>query len=171
MADADHIATPLLTAERLREVLSYEPATGVFMWKVKTGRRAALGGIAGHVSKMTGYRVIGIDGRYVLAHRAAFLYMTGAMPLGVVDHLNGDKVDNRWSNLRDTTVGVNRQNVRSAPSNSESGLLGAQRRRGKWDAVIIAGGRRRWLGSFATPEAAHAAYLDAKRRLHEGCTI
>lgn len=171
MADANLTARRSIPAERLREVLEYDPAVGVFTWKVKTGRRAIVGGVAGHLSKVTGYRVIGVDGRYVLAHRAAFLYVTGSMPLGVVDHLNGDKADNRWCNLRDTSVSVNRQNVRNAPSNSKSGLLGAQRKRGKWDAVIMAGGRRHWIGSFDKPEDAHAAYLHAKRHLHEGCTI
>lgn len=163
--------TKELTAERLREVLHYDPETGVFTWKVKTGRRAVVGVEAGHPSPVLKYRILVVDRHQIQAHRAAFLYMTGCFPIAVVDHINGVHLDNRWTNLREVTPKKNRQNIRKAPKNSRSGVLGAQMKRGKWDSAIVTDGKRKWLGSFDTPEQANAAYVAAKRVLHEGCTI
>lgn len=89
----------MLTQERLKELLTYEPATGVFRWRERRGNQGggcvAPGDEAGSVYK-NGYRMIGVGGRRYGAHRLAFLYMTGAFPPAEVDHINGVPADNRW---------------------------------------------------------------------------
>lgn len=156
----------MLTAERLRELLVYDPATGVFRW-LAGGAKHSAGDVAGCV-KPDGkrfYRYIGIDYRVYVAHRLAWLYMTGAWPAGEIDHRDTDGTNNRWGNLRSATRSQNAAN-RGAQSNSFSGLKGAFRdRRGRWRSSIQYGGRRLHIGSFATPEEAHAAYLEKAKQL------
>ena len=113
-----------------------------------------------------------IDEREYSAHRLAWLYVHGAWPTGQIDHINGDRGDNRISNLRDVTPALNTQNQRrAARSNKSSGLLGVTANRGRWLAQISIGGKSRNLGRYATPEEAHAVYVAAKRVLHAGCTL
>lgn len=159
MAKAD------LSAERLRELLNYDPETGRFS---RNGR------IIGFVVPPKNYMRVHVDGRQWLAHRLAWLYMHGEWPDGQVDHINGDKLDNRMSNLRCVTSAQNMQNIHAAKSyNRTSGLLGVCKpaRSSKYVAQISVGGVSRSLGNFETAEEAHAVYIEAKRRLHEGCTI
>ena len=101
------------------------------------------------------------------------LWITGAWPEHDVDHINGVRNDNRWSNLREVTRTVNIQNQRIAQTRNVAGLLGVsfEKARNKYKAGIVAGGKYHNLGRFNTAEEAHAAYLKAKRELHEGCTI
>lgn len=162
-----------LTADRLRELLHYDPETGVFTWLVHRQRHRA-GDVAGSKHSM-GYIEMGVCGASYLAHRLAWLYMTGSWPAGDVDHKNGQRSDNRFDNLRDVTKSVNLQNRQGATANNKSGLLGVSKsiaKCGRWFARIQdSTGKQKGLGSFGTPEEAHAAYLDAKRSMHEGCTI
>ncbi len=88
-----------------------------------------------------------------------------------IDHINGDKVDNRLENLRLVSHGENLQNIRKPMRNNTSGFLGVCRSGGKFMATISVNGKSLNLGSFDKPEAAHAAYVAAKRRLHACCTI
>lgn len=160
-----------LTAERVREVLSYDESSGIFTWRMKRGRCGA-GSIAGNQSR--GYVQIHVDGRQYFAHRLAWLYTTGDWPVGEIDHINGDRSDNRWVNLRDVSRAVNQQNRRTAQRNNKtSKYLGVSRaKEGRpWRAYITLGGRGRLLGCFDTEDQAHTAYVEAKRRLHEGCTL
>jgi hypothetical protein len=168
----------IITAERLRELLHYDPDTGVFTWKVDHPNRRA-GSIAGTQAKheVTSYRMITADGRRYYAHRLAWLYMTGEWPAHEIDHLSGDGIDNRWCNLRDVTKAINQQNLRVARAHSATGLLGAfplkrKNAAGKlFFSTIVVDGKATYLGTFYTPDEAHAAYLAAKRALHAGCTI
>ena len=161
-----------LTAERLRTVLSYEPLTGVFRWKEKTSKfsHVVIGQIAGG-TEPDGRRAIRIDGHMHWAHRLVWLYMKGDMPMGEIDHINGDPGDNRWSNLRLADRRINCQNHRKAFRQNRTGLIGVTPKRMRFEAGITVNGRRRYLGSFATADEAHAAYVTAKRDLHEGCTL
>lgn len=164
---------PALTAERLRELLHYDPETGVFVWLVsRNANRAPEGAEAGWLDDR-GARMIEVDQRNYKAHRLAWLYVHGCWPKGVVDHRNTAPGDNRIDNLRDVTQFVNMQNRRAARKGSRSGLIGAHwRERDKnWRSSVYADGKVHRLGSFDTAEEAHAAYVAAKRRLHEGCTI
>ena len=148
-----------LTVERLKELLNYEPDTGVFVW-VKSKRKA---GCIRH----DGYVRIGIDMKAYLAHRLAWLYMTGQWPDELIDHINRVKNDNRFSNLRQASKAQNAQNTKLF-SGSKSGFKGVRRYTysGKWFACITANGTTHKLGSFDSAEEAAEAYRQAAQRLH-----
>ncbi len=160
-----------LTADRLREVVTYDPTTGAFR-NACSRKKVRIGEIAGTVDKSVGYIVLCIDRRRYYGHRLAFLYMTGRWPDECVDHINGDRIDNRWANLRSVSRSINQQNMRRAMHGSSSGLLGAHRKRGRWSSQIrTVDGQLMRLGTFDTAEEAHVAYVTAKRKLHEGCAL
>jgi hypothetical protein len=155
-----------LTAERLRELLTYDPDTGLFIRRVnRQGRWGKAGTVAGHINPH-GYRVIWIGANY-MAHRLAWLYVHGALPEGQLDHINQDKTDNRMENLRLVTHAENMQN-RPHQRNNVSGFKGVApcRRTGRWQALICSNNKQIHLGFFDTPELAHAAYCEAAARLH-----
>lgn len=173
MAKAD------LTAQRLREVLHYDPHTGSFSWSQTrmSGRTrsmvcATAGETAGWIGKQ-GYLLISIACVMYRAHRLAWLYMTGEWPTGLIDHHNGERTDNRFHNLRDATDGINAQNIRRATARSKSGFLGVSKVGNRFTARIgIPGAERvKNIGTFASAEEAHSAYVKAKRKLHPGCMI
>jgi hypothetical protein len=112
-----------------------------------------------------GYIIIRIDNVLYLAHRLAWLYMTGSWPPAQIDHINRSRADNRWENLRAVSNTENAWN-RTAPSN-KSGFTGVRRENNKWLAEIKVNYKPIRLGLFETPEAAHTAYLEAKRKLHQ----
>lgn len=162
-----------LSAEVLRSYLDYDKGTGVFTWRVSTRNGYQAGDVAGGTKDARGYRLIGLKGHRYLAHRLAWLHVTGRWPVGQVDHRDTDPSNNRWTNLRDATATVNRQNRRKAQRFNRTGLLGVT-----WDPVwkkyrsnITVAGRQKFLGRHETAEQAHAAYIAAKRQLHEGNTL
>lgn len=161
---------PSLTAERLWSLLDYDDKSGAFSWRESRGGPAKIGAPVGSRTA-EGYLKIMLDGKTHCAHRLAFLYMTGEWPKGDVDHIDGVKDNNAWANLRDVTRRVNAENRRH--SSGAIGLLGVTRhhRPGLFRSRIRVDGRLVSLGCFDSPEKAHEAYLAAKRRLHEGCTI
>lgn len=161
-----------LTAARLRELLHYDPETGQVVWIKPQSNRVKVGSAAGAKTRQ-GYLRVGIDKRDYQIHRVAWALHHGQWPSGVVDHIDGDTLNNRIENLRDVSVSVNMQNRRSATRGSSAGLLGASWHgaSGRWHARIKMGGATTSLGYFDTAEAAHAAYIKAKRELHAGCTI
>jgi hypothetical protein len=160
----------LIDANRLRKVLNYDPETGVFTRRVRTSTRVNVGDVAGWITD-EGYRAIRVDCGTYKAHRLAWLFMTGEWPKNQIDHINRIKNDNRWANLRDVTNAANVQNVHGARSNSKSGFLGVTKHANKFRAAIGHKGKQEYLGLFDTADQAHAAYVIAKRRVHEGCMI
>jgi hypothetical protein len=158
-----------LTAERLRELLAYHPVIGRFSWRVQRGRQH-VGDMAGHQTEK-GYRLIGVEGTAYMEHVLVWLWVTGEWPQYEVDHRDTDPSNNRWWNLRDVPTAVNAQNKRRARIDSATGLIGAIPNRDKFIARIKVGGVRHHLGTFDRAEDAHAAYVEAKRRMHEGCTL
>lgn len=120
-----------------------------------------------------GYRVIRIDKRLYTAHRLAWLYVHGSWPSGVIDHINGDRGDNRIENLRDIPKAQNHQNLKRPPANNRTGWLGVtfSRRRQHYVAQICIDGRHLYIGSFPTAERAHEAYMRAKHKLHPAAII
>jgi len=102
---------PMLTAKRLRKVLSYAPTTGIFRWKVSASSRAPVGAIAG-AKNGRGYHQIRIGGRPYSASRLAWLYMTGKWPNSEVSYINGKPSDTRWANFREATSSSNRNRPR-----------------------------------------------------------
>jgi hypothetical protein len=170
MANAD------VTAEQVRQALSYDPETGVFTWLRTVKDRKTRGGHHySHPAKPNekGYIRISIEGKRYMAHRLAWLYVHGEWPKDDIDHINGNRSDNRIANLRDIPHKQNSQNRRRANVTSKTGLLGINPGWGgkKWVATIKVDGRTVSLGTYETPEAAHQAFITAKRIHHQGCTI
>jgi HNH endonuclease len=160
----------MLSCDRLRELLVYEPTTGVFTNRVTRHHRAKTGEVSGTVNA-NGYVDMSIDGKRYLAHRLAWLYMTGEWPKQLIDHEDGNRANNVWKNLRDESRLINQQNYRRATKASGSGLLGAFRVGKRFKSSIRAEGRVINLGCFDTAIEAHEAYVAAKRIYHRGCTI
>lgn len=150
-----------LTWKRLREVVSYDPVTGVFTWKPRHRlRHVAKDGRAGSVNK-TGYRYLLIDGQKYKAARLAWLYSFKHWPVHQIDHVNGIRDDDRLSNLRDATPAQNNQNHKPH-RNSRSGVRGVHQLGNKWRASIRVNGRNRHLGVFDHITEASQAYLAAR---------
>jgi len=160
-----------VTHERLRHLLDYDQSSGAFAWRTTTTNRVATGSKAGYASG--GYVMIGIDGVRYGAHRLAIFYVTGAMPEGEVDHINGNRCDNRIANLRSVSHMENMQNERKPRSSNRSGLLGVSlcSQTGRYRAFISINGKSVSVGRFDTPEKAYDAYVAAKRQRHAGSTL
>jgi len=145
---------------RLRELFSYDPDTGIIARLISTSSNARAGDVAGCVHKASGYLIIRIGGRLYKAHRLAFLFMTGIWPPHQIDHVNLDRADNRWVNLRMATGAQNSANTRVKTSN-KSGFKGVVKGGRKWEARIQVNGKPLYLGSGDTREEAAALYADA----------
>ena len=164
-----------ITPQQVVNALIYDPNSGSFQWRrsTTTGGCVQPGRACGSISE-SGYLRIRIAGRLYMAHRIVWAYVHGRWPTDQIDHINGNRSDNRLCNLREASRSLNMQNQRRAQSkNRSSGLLGVSWRkdRSRWQASIRLDGRLEHLGYFISPEDAHAEYVSAKRRLHEGCTI
>lgn len=160
--------TPVISRERLLELLIYSPDSGDFLWAVDRRGSARAGDKAGAMGNH-GYWSIKVDGQRYLAHRLAWLYVYGHFPNADIDHINGCRLDNRIENLRDVSRSENIQNVRRPRCNSTTGLLGVQcTDSGRWSAAIGVNGGTTHIGVFATKELAAEAYLNAKALLHPG---
>lgn len=155
----------MLTVERLREALDYDPLTGVFLWRISNQSRYVYpGGPAG--SRFSdGYYRIKLDGRSYMAHRLAWLFVHGVWPAAEIDHINGKPADNRIENLREASRTENCRNSRRRRHNPTK-FKGVIRSGSKWRAAISVDRRKICLGSFPSPEAAHAAYAAAARQFH-----
>jgi hypothetical protein len=160
----------MITQSRLKEVLDYNPDTGVFIRRLKqTGVKQ--GKISGSLT-LEKYQVTSIDRKTYKCHRLAWLYMTGKFPDGQIDHINGNRSDNRFENLRDVTQKQNIQNQRKAQMNNKStGVLGVFKNGSGFMARIGNNNTKTYLGTFKTIEEAQATYVEAKRALHSSCTI
>ncbi len=158
--------------ELLRTVFNYEPEMGLLTWR--SGRLA--GKKAGHTTAI-GYVQLSIGNRNnrlrVFAHQVAWAYMTGRWATRDIDHINNCKSDNRFHNLRELSRTLNQQNQVKGHANSQCGLLGVvpNKKTGKFMARIHVNGKSKQVGTFGTPDEAHAAYIEAKRRLHPANTL
>lgn len=158
-----------MDAVTVRELLAYDPVTGIFSWR-RPPRRGVAAGPTGCKGK-AGYIEIGWRYEKHYAHRLAWLHVYGVWPIGEIDHINGVRDDNRLANLRDVARDVNNQNKRKPATTNKTGFLGVHPKRKRFTSQINAGGKTLSLGVFDTPEQAHAAYIEAKRRLHPGGTL
>ena len=146
---------PLPSLTELQSRLSYDPQSGVFSWK--KGPRA--GARAGCLDKSTGYWIIKVCRQRCKAHRLAWKMSYGSDPALVVDHINGDKANNRLENLQCLS---NRDNI----VRSKSSGLNVDLCRGRWRARIRLDGRQVHIGQFAAKEdAIEAAQLFKQKHL------
>jgi hypothetical protein len=172
----------VLTSDIARTILDYCPDSGVMHWRLRSvdfsidGKNSAAsqqaawngrfaGKVAGYIDKQ-GYWSLHIFHRRYRAPRVAWLIMTGEWPAGDIDHINLNRSDDRWSNLRVATESENMAN-RLAPRNNTSGFKGVSfdRKTKKWRAKITKNYSHHYLGAFDTPEAACAAYSKAAHEL------
>jgi len=165
---------PYLDRALLRAILHYNPDTGVFTWLDRADMRPQWNGRyagkqAGFDTTTDGkhfYRSIRIFDWPFMAHRLAFLYMTGKWPNQIVDHADLDGLNNKWRNLRPANKIQNGANARLSRSN-KSGFKGVSRdATGRFRATIQENGRQQWLGYYDTAEEAHAVYLSAAKEIH-----
>lgn len=156
---------PVKLRLRLIDLFAYDEQTGLFRRKVKRGA-GARGKVAGCVNG-DGYRVIGVDRVVYQAHHLVFVYVYGRWPVGIVDHANCDRLDNRLANLREATRGENLRN-QGPHKDNRSGLKGVSfnARDNRWSARIMVDRKSISLGSFKTPEEASDAYRKAAEKYH-----
>lgn len=148
-------------------VFWHDKDTGQLFRRFKNGAFKPVGSVS-----KSGYVQVSAGGRLYLAHRIAWLLATGEWPKGEIDHIDGNKANNRLSNLRDVSVVVNQQNIKAPRRTNVAGALGVGYRQGrKYRARIRVNGSQVSLGAFATKQEAADAYLAAKRVLHEGNTL
>jgi hypothetical protein len=156
-----------LSAEFVRSRYAYDPITGVF-----TSLKTTPGTFAGRKLGSTdqqGYTILLINRKQYKAHRIAWLWVHGEWPKFEIDHINGNRSDNRLCNLRDIPKAGNQQNLKGAKKNNLStGLLGAywDKSKGKFTSKIVVNGVPKSLGGFSTAEEAHRMYMKAKGTLH-----
>lgn len=149
-------------ATYLAECFSYDGQSGSLTWlerppshfrnaKGHAIQRARAGRVTGCFDASTGYLVIGLKGKIYYAHRLIWALVTGEWPDGEIDHINGDRADNSWNNLRAVSHAVNNRNTSRRPTN-RSGTVGVSfaKREGKWRARIMFEGRDIHLGYFDT---------------------
>ena len=152
-----------LTQEKLREILDYDPQTGVMRWRQRGKGRRGVGKIAGGMSA-AGYWKISIGEFKYRRARLAFLYMAGRWPQPVVDHINGHCADDRWINLREATHSQNAANYRPRGTLGIRGVYLTSD--GRYRAEIKCLGKKMYLGRFGTAEEAGAAYWAAAQKVY-----
>lgn len=154
-----------IDATRLRQLVHYNPESGLFTWIAYSRPGVRVGDNCGRISRQ-GYHEIRLDYRLYRANRLAWLYMSGEWPTSDVDHINRDKADNRWCNLRIATRSQNSANVALSARRSTSGYLGVtfDKSREKWRAQIRLAGRKVNLGRYNDPVEAAKVYDAAAER-------
>lgn len=161
-----------LDRSELLERLDYDVSTGSLTWKAKT-KSSLIGKEAGRICKFHGYRIVKISQVAYPAHRLIWFYMNKVWPEFEIDHIDGDKLNNRIENLRDVPHSVNCQNKRRAQSDNKLGFQGVRKREGRnfYEWSVKLNGKVVEGGWELSAEKAHAAYVIAKRKHHIGCTI
>jgi hypothetical protein len=157
----------MITVDEVRKAVAYDPETGIFTRLDHPGMRPQArarhaGKSAGYISN-DGYWRIKIGPTKFLAHRLAWVLMTGEWPTAQLDHRDLDRSNNRWNNLRLATPS---QNITNSPARAASGYKGVYRNGRKWRSRVSLNGKFRYLGTFATPEQASDAYLAAAKLLY-----
>jgi hypothetical protein len=151
----------------VKEVLSYDMGTGDFYWK-KSKYTAKIGASAGGLDNK-GYKRIELKGTFYACHRLAWAYVTGEWPSHHIDHINGNRSDNRFCNLRIASIADNKRNS-ATPSNNTSGYKGVvfkpRNKLRPWQSAIKHNKKWIYIGAFETPEEAHKVYCDMAKKLH-----
>ena len=161
----------MLTQERLRELMTYDPDTGIFTYNVRRGKNGKWSRRGGHrvgaFDVSVGYIRCSIDSQKFWLHRLAWFWMMGEWPAGKIDHEDTNGTNNKWSNLRGATQAQNGMN-RGVTSVNKIGLKGVSlcKTTNKYRADIALSGKRSNLGRYDCPAAAHFAYIIAADKMH-----
>ena len=151
----------MLTAQRLRKLLNYDPATGEFRRRVDRHGRVDIGDVAGCIVSR-GHRIIVTGGKHYRANRLAWLYMTGKWPKLEINFINHNPSDTRWANLREMTPSQRRRRARRTNKLGVKGVWKTQT--GRYVAEIKGAGKRTYIGVFDSIEEAGAAYAKVAKR-------
>ena len=153
-----------LTLKVLKDRLDYDPLTGDFSTKINVGRMR-IGKKVGRINP-NGYLYIGVKLHRYLAHRLAWFYIYGKWPDIEIDHINRNKLDNRISNLRDTTASLNQKNRNALSKNNQTGFLGVvKHNKGGYVARVKNNNKSIHIKHCATAEEASKAYLNYKQQM------
>jgi hypothetical protein len=153
-----------LSSDLLHEIFYYDPNTGELHWKIYPSSKVHPGDKAGTLER-SGYYVVCFHGKRYKAHRLVWLYIYGEWPKKDIDHINGDKTDNKISNLRDVSHRVNSVNNKKRRKGGLSGIRLAPKSNNSWEARILIKGKLIRLGNYPTAELAHARYMEEFNRL------
>lgn len=148
-----------MNIEELKEYFKYEPDTGKLFWNKRPSNRVVIGSEVGNYNDQ-GYKVCRFKGKALRVHRIIWAVAKGEHPADFIDHINGDKGDNRLTNLRSVSNAENLQNMKSSKGYTY------HRKLNKWRAQIVLNKEHKYLGVFNTEHEAHEAYLKAKEELH-----
>ena len=155
----------IITQERLKELLNYNPETGIFTWAVNRSKKILAGIPAGTISD--GYVRIVVDYKAYQAHRLAWLYMTGSFPSLQIDHKDNIKNNNSWNNLRQATNSQNKINSNPSSRNT-SGIKGVSYSAltNKWVAQCSVNGKVKRIGGYDNIKDAQIAYESYAKKHH-----
>lgn len=154
-----------LTRKLLKSLVRYSPETGIFTRLVARSNRVKVGETVGRKNDQ-GYLTVNIDGFHYRLHRLAWFYVTGRWPVGDIDHINGDRSDNRWKNLREATRSQNMANMNGGKGRSGIKGVAWNSARKLWQAQIVVNGKCIYLGLFSGKEDAAAARREAAFKHH-----
>lgn len=165
--------------EYLKQAFDYDPETGLCTWRMrpphhfrtpkgyKVGNKQTAGKPCGwRITMKSGvtYLRVCVAGEQYLLHRLIWKWVTGEEPTNEVDHWCGDGTNNRWENLRQATHQQNQCNMKTQTETKAP--RGVYQHFNRWVAAVNAEGKKHYLGTFATAEEAHQAYIEASERLH-----
>jgi hypothetical protein len=152
-----------LTQEYLKSILDYDLDTGIFTWKVSKANRTKVGDVAGW--SYNGYREIEINNKAYKAHRLAWLYVYGEMPKNLVDHVDGNRSNNKISNLREATYQENSENYKT-PKTNKSGVKNVSwyKSLNKWVVSISIRKTKKTVGYYDDLELAELVAIEARNK-------
>lgn len=155
-----------ISHQRLKELLEYFPETGSFLWQErKKNMRERVGSVDNK-----GYLRISLDKVRYKAHRIAWFYIHGEWPEGMLDHIDGNKLNNKLNNLRDVQQNVNSYNTETAYSSSKTGFLGVTKVGNRFYPRLGISGKVHHFGGYGTPEEAHEVYKAQKKKVMDEIT-
>lgn len=157
-----------ITHERVKELVVYDPETGVFRYRIDRRHGVKAGDVAANQANK-GHIKVKVDSHHILAHRLAWFYVHGEWPPEEIDHINRDPSDNRLINLRPADRSLNNFNKACYAKSGFKGVYRQTSKRGGWQAIIGLRGVRKHLGTYETPEEAHQVYLAAAKDFYGEC--
>jgi hypothetical protein len=161
--NTDNIKNEILSQEYLKSILDYDLETGIFTWKVNKSQRTKIGDVAGWL--YNGYREIEINDKKYKSHRLAWLYVNGEMPKNLIDHIDGNRSNNKISNLREATYQENNENYKT-PKTNKSGVKNVSwyKNLGKWVVSISIRKTKKTIGYFDDLEFAELVAIEARNK-------